>query len=100
MEKFFVAIGVQGLDIEKHKGFNPGGQKSGKCSTREEAEKWAEAQVAAGMRCTFVILEAVSLVKPRDVPFVKEDVKFTAIEHHPQQNGADLPENAYEQPSF
>lgn len=85
MEKFFVAIAVQGIDLENpansKKGINFTGNKSGKCTSRDEAEKWAESMVAQGNRCTYVIFEAISSVKPREQPCVKEELKFPAIEH-------------------
>lgn len=94
MEKFFVAIGVQGLDLENKKGINITGTKSGKCSSRDEAEKWAQTQVANGVRCTFVIFEAISSVKPKESPFVTEELAFLALQDNTNQPEEDHPRAA------
>jgi len=82
MEKFFVAIAVQGLDLDNmngKKGISFSGNKSGKYSTRLEAEEWAQKMVADGNRCTYVVFEAVSFIKPKEMPFVTEECKYPLI---------------------
>jgi hypothetical protein len=82
LDKFYVAIGVDGLDLElmnNAKGINFRGNKSGKYASRAEAEQWAQKQVANGQRMTYVIFEAISSVCPKEQPFITEELRTTAL---------------------
>lgn len=98
MEKFYIAIGVDGLDLQlmnNAKGINFRGNKSGKFPTRGEAEQWAQKQVACGQRVTYVIFEAISSVSPTESPFVTEELKQATLPSYvkPAGNGHTAEEN-------